>query len=643
MAGRGTDILLGGNPEFLARAEIEKRWLSSKIGATAPTQVGKSYEESLEELRAEYNEAISRARQKYEKEWLPFEDARNAALKRMTETYRPFLHASWEKARAEYEDVSERLNFANGGAGDPLLLAQYAKVRTAYEQALTEYDKVIGPTLTEDQQQEYETAQSEYTALLTGNVATVSTVRLESAHGRYDRLLSDYSRAIARSVDTTLNGNGEVARAYEEARRAYEDAVHTYEEAERRYEEKHKPYEEAITAAERAYEEKRRERVKVVEEVREQLEKAPDLYQQLFDEVLVKYRQTGAEEREKVVAAGGLHILGTERHEARRIDNQLRGRAGRQGDPGSSRFYLALEDDLLRIFGAERIQKVMDRLGMEEGEPIEHGLVTRAIENAQKRVEAHNFDIRKHLLEYDDVMNKQREVIYQQRRGFLAGENLKGEVVGMIEELVEQIAANYANKDLPPEEWDWKGLDDALFRQFNLRITFGDGERENFSPGILADLVCEKALRTYEEKERTFTPSVLRYLEKMILLQTMDGLWKDHLLSMDHLKEGIGLRGYGQKNPLQEYQKEAFAMFEELSQRMQEDVVEKLFTVQIARQEDAQRIEPRRVPQRQVLMSHGGVAPQTQPAQVRREAPKVGRNDPCPCGSGKKYKKCHGA
>jgi preprotein translocase SecA subunit len=645
MAGRGTDILLGGNPEFLARAEIEKRWLSTKVGTATPAQTEQSYEESLEELRAEYNDAVSRARQKYEKEWLPFEEARNAALKRMTETYRPFLHASWQKARAEYEELTNRLDFMNGGAANVALLEQYSQARTAYEHALSEYDKVVGPAFSEDQLQEYETVCVEFANLLDGGVATVPTERLEAMRNRYERLLEDYSRAIVRVAGTTVSDNGEVTRLCEEASQAYEEAVRAYEEAERCYEEKHEPYEKAVAAAERAYEEKRRERVKVVEEVREQLEKAPDLYKQLFDEVLEKYKQTCAEEREKVVAAGGLHILGTERHEARRIDNQLRGRAGRQGDPGTSRFYLSLEDDLLRIFGAERIQKIMDRLGMEEGEPIEHGLVTRAIENAQKRVEAHNFDIRKHLLEYDDVMNKQREVIYQQRRGFLAGENLKNEVLEMIEALAEETAAFCANKEVFPEEWDWKGLSDALFRQFNFRLTLSENEREDFTPETLADLVREKALQAYNEKEHAFTPPVMRYLEKMILLQTMDGLWKDHLLSMDHLKEGIGLRGYGQKNPLQEYQKEAFAMFEELSQRMQEDVVEKLFTVQIARQEDARRIEhPRRTPQQQVLMSHGGMATaQAQPAQIKREAPKVGRNDPCPCGSGKKYKKCHGA
>jgi preprotein translocase subunit SecA len=420
MAGRGTDILLGGNPEFLARAEIEKQWVHTKLGAGAAsaTQTTKSYEESLEELRAEYNEAVSRARQRYEKEWLPFEEARNVALKRMTETYRPFLHATWQKSKAEYKEFAPRLDALNGEGADPSLLSHYSEARLAYEHALSEYDKVIGPALTEDQMHEYEAARSEYGEALSSTGTAMTRERFGAARSRYEKLLEEYDRAVLRLVVGPVSENGEVGRQYEEARDAYEGAVRAYEEAERQYEEKHKPYEEALAAAERAYEDQRRARVKVVEEVRAQLEKAPDVYKQLYDEVLEKYQKICAEEREKVVAAGGLHILGTERHEARRIDNQLRGRAGRQGDPGSSRFYLSLEDDLLRIFGAERIQRVMDRLGMEEGEPIEHRLVTRAIENAQKRVEAHNFDIRKHLLEYDDVMNKQREVIYQQRRGF---------------------------------------------------------------------------------------------------------------------------------------------------------------------------------------------------------------------------------
>jgi len=461
MAGRGTDILLGGNPEFLARAEIEKNWLSKM--AVAPAQAGKSYEESLEELRTEYNEEISRARERYEKEWRPFEEERNAALKRLTATYRPFLHAAWQKARAEYAEWAARLDFADGARSDAALLAQYTQVRAAYEQALSEYDKVIGPCLSEHQLKEYEAARAEYTSLLAEGAAAVSGERLEGARQRYERWLEEYGRALLRAADSLLPENGERNLSYEEARAAYEEAMRAYQEADQRYEEKRKPYEEAVARAGQIYEAKRRERVKAVEEVREQLEKAPEQYRQVYDEVLEKYRRICAEEREKVVAAGGLHILGTERHEARRIDNQLRGRAGRQGDPGTSRFYLSLEDDLLRIFGAERIQKIMDRLGMEEGEPIEHKLVTRAIENAQKRVEAHNFDIRKHLLEYDDVMNKQREVIYQQRRSILAGENLRGMVLAMIEERAEHLALTYADKDVFPEEWDWKALNEAFF------------------------------------------------------------------------------------------------------------------------------------------------------------------------------------
>ena len=519
----------------------------------------------MEELRAEYNDAVSRARQQYEEAWLPFEEARNAALKRMTETYRPFLHASWQKARADYEVVAERVEFLPGQGSEGAPLREYMHACSAYEYALTEYDKVIGPILTEDQQHEYESARTAYVSLFDGGVLVEQPEQARTVRSRYERVLEDYSRALSRIAEEAISANGVVEERYVEARHAYEEAVKAYEEAERSYEEKHAPYEDTVAAAERDYEEKRRERVKVVEEVREQLEKAPDLYKQQFDEVLENYKTICAEEREKVVAAGGLHILGTERHEARRIDNQLRGRAGRQGDPGTSRFYLSLEDDLLRIFGAERVQKIMDRLGMEEGEPIEHSLVTRAIENAQKRVEAHNFDIRKHLLEYDDVMNKQREIIYQQRRSFLGGENLKNEVLEMIETLAEDVVVPFANKEIFPEEWDWKGMDDALFRQFNLRLALTEDEHKDFTPETLEDFVREKVLHVYEEREHTFTPPVVRYLEKVILLQTIDSLWKDHLLSMDHLKEGIGLRGYAQKNPLQEYQKEAFAMFEELS------------------------------------------------------------------------------
>jgi preprotein translocase subunit SecA len=360
-----------------------------------------------------------------------------------------------------------------------------------------------------------------------------------------------------------------------------------------------------------------------------------------YQAALEKYRAQCAGEREQVLEAGGVHILGTERHESRRIDNQLRGRSGRQGDPGTSRFFLSLEDDLLRIFGAERIQKIMERLGMEEGEPIEHRWINSAIENAQKKVEAHNFDIRKHLLEYDDVMNKQREVIYARRREVLASESLKTDVLEMATGLAEEITAARISREIGPDEWDWKALDDVLFKQFNFRLNLSEDERTDLTPETAQELVVQRVEQLYEEKEQTFTPTVLRHLEKVVMLQTIDTLWKDHLLGMDHLKEGIGLRGYGQRNPLQEYQREGFEMFDDMMGRIETDVVEKLFTVQLARQEDVERMEQKRraAP---VVMSHGGEAVAAKTETIRRDHAKVGRNDPCVCGSGKKYKKCCG-
>jgi preprotein translocase subunit SecA len=366
-----------------------------------------------------------------------------------------------------------------------------------------------------------------------------------------------------------------------------------------------------------------------------------DLADPAYQAALEKYRAQCAAEREQVLEASGVHILGTERHESRRIDNQLRGRSGRQGDPGTSRFFLSLEDDLLRIFGAERIQKIMERLGMEEGEPIEHRWINAAIENAQKKVEAHNFDIRKHLLEYDDVMNKQREVIYARRREVLASDGLKADVLEMATGLAEEVTAAQISKEIAPDEWDWKALDDVLFKQFNFRLGLSEDERASLTPEAAQERVVQRVEQLYEEKEKTFTPPVLRHLEKVIMLQTIDTLWKDHLLGMDHLKEGIGLRGYGQKNPLQEYQREGFEMFDDMMGRIESDVVEKLFTVQLAREEDVERMEQKRraAP---VVMSHGGEAAAARTETIRRDHAKVGRNDPCVCGSGKKYKKCCG-
>ena len=348
--------------------------------------------------------------------------------------------------------------------------------------------------------------------------------------------------------------------------------------------------------------------------------------------------------KKQVIELGGLHIIGTERHESRRIDNQLRGRAGRQGDPGSSRFYLSLEDDLLRIFASERISNLMLKLGMEEGVPIEHGMVTRAIEKAQKKVEAHNFDIRKQLLEYDDLMNKQREVIYLHRRAVLVGEDLSGEVQEMIMEVTDSMLDVYCPENQYPEEWDVGGLAEAVHAQFALNLV----EIEGMAPEHLKDLGRE-ALRdelrkhvqnAYLKKKQELGEDLLRYLEKMVLLQVIDQHWKDHLLGMDHLRDGIGLRGYGQKDPLIEYKREGFDMFAGMMERIKADTLDRLFHVQAVRGDAPPPPPPPVATAPRLTLNRGDepIAAKT----VHREQDKVGRNEACPCGSGKKFKKCHG-
>jgi preprotein translocase subunit SecA len=370
----------------------------------------------------------------------------------------------------------------------------------------------------------------------------------------------------------------------------------------------------------------------------------PEILQKAYEKALEKALEIVKAEKEKVIQHGGLHVLGTERHESRRIDNQLRGRSGRQGDPGSSRFYLSLEDDLLRIFGSERISSIMDRFGIEEEQPIEHKLVSRAIENAQRRVEAHNFEIRKHLLEYDNVMNQQREVIYSQRREVLAGQDLKQSVEEMIEEQAEGVVDVFAEEKVHPEEWDLKGLSDAVYEQFAFRWTAPSAQDNGLNRERLKDLISEKAKGVYGKKEEEFQPDTLRYLEKVIMLQSLDYHWKDHLLAIDQLKEGIGLRGYAQKNPLIEYQKEAYQMFLDMLDRIKKDTVQKLFAVQIAREQEAKELKMDRkqtfVMSRGEGVQAGGKTENGKGLTVRRDGKKVGRNDPCPCGSGKKYKKC---
>jgi len=359
-----------------------------------------------------------------------------------------------------------------------------------------------------------------------------------------------------------------------------------------------------------------------------------------FATLLAEFKAKCEDEKNKVIDAGGLHILGTERHESRRIDNQLRGRSGRQGDPGSSRFYLSLEDDLMRIFGGERVKMIMERVGMEDGVPIEHKYTTRAIENAQRKVEAHNFDIRKHLLEFDDVMNKQREVVYSQRRFILGGENLKDTVQDMMADLVEDIVDRYADDKKHFDDWDIMALTDALWGQFGIRFNFSQLQPEQQNRDALVEYILARVQRRYDQKEAELTPETMRELEKFIMLQAVDTQWKDHLLSMDHLKDGIGLRGYGQRDPLKEYQKEGYEMFLDMSLRIKEETVRNLFLVRLAAEEGLQELTAER--DQEMQLSYGDGMGDSSPKTIKRQAAKVGRNDPCPCGSGKKYKKCCG-
>ena len=404
-----------------------------------------------------------------------------------------------------------------------------------------------------------------------------------------------------------------------------------------------------------------------------------------WTEAFNRYKEQTDKEHDEVTAVGGLHILGTERHESRRIDNQLRGRAGRQGDPGSSRFYLALEDDLMRIFAKEWVSTLLQRLGMEEGVPIESKLITRRIETAQKAVEAQHFESRKHLLEYDDVMNKQREAVYGLRRRLLEGMDQKDMI---LQDYVSAILGDLLEQYCPPkahvDDWDTKALKDAIFTRFGVDFIAEGVKPETLNRQELGDAIFDKLKERYDAKEKMIGPDAMRHHERMIMLSVIDQQWKDHLLSMDHLKEGIGLRGYGQHDPLVEYKKESFDMFEAMMQRFQEDTVRYLYLMQIlerppdvgvggpppqeqgpepgvpaARGGDGNGRRPPRMVStsadeleenfmrrkrrelEQARMAGGGEAQSVQ--QVVRAQEKVGRNDPCPCGSGKKYKKCHGA
>jgi preprotein translocase subunit SecA len=342
-----------------------------------------------------------------------------------------------------------------------------------------------------------------------------------------------------------------------------------------------------------------------------------------------KALETCGEDKGKVIENGGLYIIGTERHESRRIDNQLRGRSGRQGDPGASKFYLSLEDDLMRIFGSDRISGLMDKLGMEEDIPIENKMITKAVENSQKKVEAHNFDIRKHLLEYDDVMNSQRKEIYSFRREILMEEGLSNRILEMFEDTVDELLYIYCPEEKHSEDWDIKGLKDAMYGIFSLPVETIPSDTP------IREFLLSEIKAFYEKKELEIGGDLMRYLEKMIMLQLVDAQWKDHLLGMDHLKEGIGLRGYGQRDPLIEYKKEAFEMFADMRDRINTETLTRLFRIQVTEERTI-----RKTTDRQKLIYNRGDAAGPQKPVTRGK--KVGRNEPCPCGSGKKYKKCCG-
>jgi preprotein translocase subunit SecA len=355
-----------------------------------------------------------------------------------------------------------------------------------------------------------------------------------------------------------------------------------------------------------------------------------------------------AKEREQVIAAGGLLIIGTERHESRRIDNQLRGRAGRQGDAGESRFYLSMDDDLMRIFAGEKMKSALQRLGMEEDVPIESPMVSRAIERAQKQVEQRNFEVRKHLLEYDDVNNKQRGEIYSLRNGLLEGAEQKDFVYETGRAVLDEAVAEYLGAHAGPEAWDLDGFRKQLLHFFGMDLSATDADLRKIGLDEMAEKLWKPLVERYEAKEAKVGPERMREYERHLCLQIIDSSWKDHLLSMDHLKEGIGLRAYGQRDPLIEYKKESFEMFSHTRNRIENDAVRYLFLLEPMTDEERQRQEQRRRAEQEQIFraasqAKAGVTARGGIRQVKKDVAKVGRNAPCPCGSGKKHKRCCGA
>jgi preprotein translocase subunit SecA len=373
---------------------------------------------------------------------------------------------------------------------------------------------------------------------------------------------------------------------------------------------------------------------------------------------VARIRKEWQQRHQQVLDAGGLHIVGTERHESRRVDNQLRGRSGRQGDPGSSRFYLSLEDNLMRIFASERVSGLMQKLGMQEGEAIEHPWVSKAIANAQRKVEAHNFNIRKNLLEFDDVANDQRKVIYEQRNELLASDDVSETIKAIREDVVNDVITTYVPPGSMDEQWDISGLETAIETEFAQKFDIQgwlDADHDLHEETLRAKILDE-LVKAYEAKEQLTGPETMRHFEKSVMLQVLDQTWKEHLAAMDYLRQGIHLRGYAQKNPKQEYKREAFEMFTALLDRIKLDVVGVLSKVQVRTESDVQAVdEQRRTPAEMQFRHDEASAMQDsgdnadaeatggeQPQPFVRDGRKIGRNEPCPCGSGKKFKHCHG-
>jgi preprotein translocase subunit SecA len=378
----------------------------------------------------------------------------------------------------------------------------------------------------------------------------------------------------------------------------------------------------------------------------------------LSEEQIAKLRHNWQERHAQVVAAGGLHVLGTERHESRRIDNQLRGRSGRQGDPGSSQFYLSLEDNLMRIFAPERFSTVMRKLGMQDDQPIESSMVSRAIENAQRKVEGHNFDMRKQLLQYDDVANDQRKLIYQQRFELMVAEDISETIKAIVADVMQANTDNYIPPQSLEEQWDITGLEQGLQKDFGCRLPISEwlAKEENLYEETLRERIIAAVQTVYKKKEEQLGPLVLRQLEKSVMLQNLDTHWKEHLAAMDHLRQGIHLRGYAQKNPTQEYKRECFEMFQQMLDSIKYHVVSMLCTLNIHNEQEVQAVEQMRQQLSnldQLEFQHSMVTSNLAPAEdenaelavvetYTRSGPKIGRNSPCPCGSGRKYKHCHG-